>query len=185
MVCTAGQGDRLSPTRPPTPSPPSPSPAQGGTCEQGQRVSHQLVEGEVVVQLLPQRPPAALRGEEEALGQGWGRGRPRWPCRRGALTEQVPRRKERRLRQTGSRISMLLKLRHLADARAHAKADWGQEEGGEHPLSRAAGGLRLPAAALTPTPALPSMVLCRDWDRMGPSDAELGLSDAGLGTGKE
>lgn len=88
------------------------------------------------------------------------------------------------MRQTGSRISMLLKLRHLADARAHAKADWGEEEGGEHPLSHAAGGLRLPAAART-SPALPSMVLCRDWDRMGPSDAEPGLSDAGLGTGKE
>lgn len=72
MVCTAGQGDRLSPTWPPTPSPPSPSPAQGDTCEQGQRVSHQLVEGEVVVQLLSQRPPAALREEEEVLG--WWRG---------------------------------------------------------------------------------------------------------------
>lgn len=85
------------------------------------------MEGEVVVQLLPQCPPAALRGEVMASGRGWGWGRPRWPCHHRALTEQVPRRKERRLRQTGSRISMLLKLRHLADARAHAKADWGED----------------------------------------------------------
>lgn len=47
-----------------------------------------------------------------------------WDCP-WALTEQLPRKKESRLRQTGSKISMLLKLRHLADARAHAKADWG------------------------------------------------------------
>lgn len=89
------------------------------------------MEGEVVVQLLPQRPSTALQGEVAASGWGWGWtwGRPRWPCHRGALTEQVPRRKERRLRQTGSRISMLLKLRHLADARAHAKADCGEERG--------------------------------------------------------
>lgn len=39
------------------------------------------------------------------------------------LTEQVPLKKERRFRQTGNRISMLLKLRHLADARAQASAD--------------------------------------------------------------
>ena len=126
-------GDRRSVTRLATSrSLPCPSPARGSTCEQGQCVGHQLVEGEVVVQLLPQCPPAALRREAAVSGQGWGRGwgRPRWPCRCGALTEQVPRRKERRLRQTGRRISMLLKLRHLADARAHAKADWG-EEGGE------------------------------------------------------
>lgn len=99
---------------------------QGGTCEQGQRVGHQLVEGEVVVELLPQRSPAALQGETAGLGQGRGQGWPRSGAACWALTEQVPRRKESRLRQTGSRISMLLKLRHLADARAHAKADWGE-----------------------------------------------------------
>lgn len=47
------------------------------------------------------------------MGQGW------------SLTEQVPLRKESRLRHTGNRISMLLKFRHFAEARAHASADWG------------------------------------------------------------
>lgn len=58
---------------------------------------------------------------------------------------------------------MLLKLRHLADARAHAKADWGEERGKHH---------------------CPVM-LCQDWGGMGPISAELGLRDARLGTGME
>lgn len=46
-----------------------------------------------------------------------------------SLTEQVPLRKERRFRQTGRRISMLLKLAHLAEARAQANADCRQRGG--------------------------------------------------------
>lgn len=148
-------GDRQSPTGQ-LQSPLLPHPSAGGTCEQGQCIGHQLVEGQVVVQLLPQRPPAALQGEAAVSGWGQGRGWPHWLCRRGTLTEQVPRRKESRLRQTGSRISMLLKLRHLADARAHAKADWGEERGEHHH----------------------PFVLCQDWLRVGPINA-------GLGTGME
>lgn len=161
MVCTARQGTGDS--HPPASSPLSPHPSAEGTCEQGQSAGHQLVEGEVVVQLPPQRPPAALQGAAAASGWGQGWGRPHWLCHHGTLTEQVPRRKESRLRQTGSRISMLLKLRHLADARAHAKADWGEERGKHH---------------------CPVM-LCQDWGGMGPISAELGLRDARLGTGME
>lgn len=131
MVCTAGQGTGSHPPGS-SQSPLLPHPRPGGTCEQGQRVGHQLVEGEVVVQLLPQRAPAALQGEAAVSGWGQGWGQPPWLCHHRTLTEQVPRRKESRLRQTGSRISMLLKLRHLADARAHAKADWGEERGEHH-----------------------------------------------------
>lgn len=145
MVCTAGQGTGSHPPGS-SQSPAAPSQCRG-TCQQGQCVGHQLVEGEVVVQLLPQRPPAALQGEAVVSGWGQGWGLPHWPCHHGTLTEQVPRRKESRLRHTGSRISMLLKLRHLADARAHAKADWGEERGEHHC----------------------PVVLCQDWVRMGRS----------------
>lgn len=68
------------------------------------------------------------------MGTAMLRGCPR------ALTEKLPRKKESRLRQTGSKINMLLKLRHLADARAHAKADWG--DGDRDGVSNAVPGTR-------------------------------------------
>lgn len=93
------------------------------TCVEGDHVGHQLVKGEVTIQLTGCCAAATLMGKHQIQSHththSWS------VCllrTRLDHTWMDPRRKERRFLQTGSRMSMQLKFRQAAGALAQDRA---------------------------------------------------------------